>query len=105
MARWHCNTGARSYQFDSLGELMAKATPRRSGDELAGVAAESAEERVAAQTCLAEIPLKQFLHEPLVPYEMDEVTRLILDQHKESAFVPISGLSVGQFREWLLKYE
>jgi ethanolamine ammonia-lyase large subunit len=84
---------------------MAKATPRRSGDELAGVAAESAEERVAAQTCLAEIPLKQFLHEPLVPYEMDEVTRLILDQHKESAFVPISGLSVGQFREWLLKYE
>lgn len=105
MARWHCNTGARSYQFDSLGELMAKATPRRSGDELAGVAADSAEERVAAQTCLAEIPLKQFLHEPLVPYETDEVTRLILDQHKEPAFVPISGLSVGQFREWLLKYE
>ena len=84
---------------------MAKATPRRSGDELAGVAATSTEERVAAQTCLAEIPLKQFLSEPLVPYETDEVTRLILDQHNPSAFAPISGLNVGQFREWLLKYE
>ena len=105
MARWHCNTGARSYQFDSLRELMAKATPRRSGDELAGVAAGSAEERVAAQTCLAEIPLKQFLEEPLVPYETDEVTRLILDQHNAPAFSAISGLSVGQFREWLLDYE
>ncbi len=105
MARWHCNTGARSYQFDELRELMAKATPRRSGDELAGVAAASAEERVAAQTCLAEIPLKQFLDEPLVPYETDEVTRLILDSHDASAFAPISGLNVGQFREWLLKYE
>jgi ethanolamine ammonia-lyase large subunit len=105
MARWHCNTGARSYQFDELRELMAKATPRRSGDELAGVAASSAEERVAAQTCLAEVPLKQFLAEPLVPYEADEVTRLILDQHDPAAFAPISGLNVGQFREWLLKYE
>jgi ethanolamine ammonia-lyase large subunit len=105
MARWHCNTGARSYQFDSLGELMAKATPRRSGDELAGVAAASAEERVAAQTCLAEVPLKQFLAEPLVPYDLDEVTRLILDSHDANAFAPISGLNVGQFREWLLQYE
>ena len=105
MARWHCNVRARSYQFESLCELMAKATPRRSGDELAGVAATSAEERVAAQTCLAEIPLKQFLSEPLVPYETDEVTRLILDQHDPSAFAAISGLNVGQFREWLLKYE
>jgi ethanolamine ammonia-lyase large subunit len=105
MARWHCNTGARSYQFDALPELMAKATPRRSGDELAGVAASSAEERVAAQTCLAEVPLKLFLGEPLVPYETDEVTRLILDSHDAPAFGPISGLNVGQFREWLLKYE
>jgi ethanolamine ammonia-lyase large subunit len=105
MARWHCNTGARSYQFDSLRELMAKASPRRSGDELAGVAAASVEERVAAQTCLAETPLKTFLQEPLVPYETDEVTRLILDQHDPSAFAPISDFNVGQFREWLLKYE
>jgi ethanolamine ammonia-lyase large subunit len=105
MARWHCNTGARSYQFDELRELMAKATPRRSGDELAGVAAESAEERAAAQTCLAEVPLKLFLAEPLVPYETDEVTRLILDGHDAAAFAPISSLNVGQFREWLLTYE
>jgi ethanolamine ammonia-lyase large subunit len=105
MARWHCNTGARSYQFDSLSELMAKASPRRSGDELARVAAASAEERVAAQTCLAETSLKTFLQEPLVPYETDEVTRLILDQHDPSAFAPISDFNVGQFREWLLKYE
>ena len=94
MARWHCNTGARSYQFDSLHELMAKAAPRRSGDELAGVAAASAEERVAAQTCLGETHLKTFLQEPLVPYETDEVTRLILDQHDASAFAPISDLNV-----------
>src|SRR5579871_3570630 len=105
MARWHCNTGARSYQFDSLRELMAKASPRRSGDELAEVAAASAEERVAAQTCLADTPLKMFLDEPLVPYETDEITRLIVDQHDALAFGAISDFNVGQFREWLLKYE
>src|SRR5258708_19061847 len=93
MARWHCNTGARSYQFNSLCELMAKATPRRSGDELAGVAAASAEERVAAQFCLAGIPLKQFLDEPLVPYQTDEVTRLILEQHDPAAFTAGFSLS------------
>jgi len=105
MARWHCNIGARSHEFNSLGELMAKATPHRSGDELAGVAASSAEERVAAQFCLADVPLKQFLDEPLVPAERDEVTRLILDQHDVSAFATISSLTVGQFRDWLLQYE
>jgi ethanolamine ammonia-lyase large subunit len=105
MARWHCNTGARSHQFDSLAELMAKATPRRSGDELAGVAAATAEERVAAQICLAEVPLQQFLVEPLIPYETDEVTRLILDQHDAAAFAPLAALSVGGFRDWLLRYE
>ena len=105
MARWHCNTGARAYQFHSLRELMAKATPRRSGDELAGVAAANAEERVAAQLCLADVPLQLFLQEPLVPYETDEVTRLILEQHDAVAFAPISSLTVGQFREWLLRYE
>jgi ethanolamine ammonia-lyase large subunit len=105
MARWHCNTGARSHQFDSFAELMAKATPRRSGDELAGVAAASAEERVAAQICLSELPLQQFLTEPLIPYETDEVTRLILDQHDYKAFTPLSSLTVGGFRDWLLRYE
>jgi ethanolamine ammonia-lyase large subunit len=105
MARWHCNTGARSHQFDSLTELMAKATPKRSGDELAGVAATTAGERVAAQICLAEVPLKQFLLEPLIPYETDEVTRLIMDQHDPVAFAPLAALNVGGFRDWLLRYE
>jgi ethanolamine ammonia-lyase large subunit len=84
---------------------MARATPRRSGDELAGVAAASDEERVAAQICLADVPLQQFLDEPLIPYEADEVTRLIHDSHDKTAFAPIAGLTVGQFREWLLQYE
>src|ERR1700733_6389385 len=99
MARWHCNTGARSHQFRSLRELMAKATPRRSGDELAGVAAASAEERVAAPLCLADVPLRQFLDEPLVPYEEDEVTRLIFDTHDSAALAPVASLTVGQFRD------
>jgi ethanolamine ammonia-lyase large subunit len=98
-------TGARSHQFDSLRELMAKATPRRSGDELAGLAASCAEERVAAQSCLAELPLTQFLDELIVPYETDEVTRLIIDHHDAAAFASIADLTVGQFREWLLQYE
>ncbi len=105
MARWNCTVAARTHEFDSLRELMAKATPRRSGDELAGVAAETAQERVAAQFCLAEVPLRQFLDEPLIPYEADEVTRLILDTHDSAAFAPIASLTVGQFREWLLRYE
>jgi ethanolamine ammonia-lyase large subunit len=84
---------------------MGRATPRRSGDELSGVAAESAEQRVAAQLCLADVPLKQFLLEPLIPYESDSVTRLILDTHDAGAFSPVSGLTVGEFREWLLGYE
>jgi ethanolamine ammonia-lyase large subunit len=84
---------------------MGRATPRRSGDELSGVAAESAEQRVAAQLCLADVPLKQFLLEPLIPYESDSVTRLILDTHDAGAFSPVSGLTVGEFREWLLSYE
>jgi len=84
---------------------MAKATPRRSGDELAGVAASSAEERVAAQLCLADVPLKLFLAELLVPYETDEVTRLIIDAHDAAAFAPAADLTVGGFRDWLLRYE
>jgi ethanolamine ammonia-lyase large subunit len=94
-----------TYVFGSLRELMAKATPRRSGDELAGLAAANAVERAAAQHALAEVPLAQFLAEPLVPYESDEVTRLILDTHDAAAFAPVRDLSVGQFRDWLLRYE
>ena len=84
---------------------MAKASPARSGDELAGIAAQSREERVAAQLCLAELPLRTFLDEPLIPYEKDEVTRLILDTHDAAAFAPVSSLTVGDFRNWLLAYE
>jgi ethanolamine ammonia-lyase large subunit len=97
--------GHRRYVFDSLKSLMAKASPARSGDELAGIAAQSMEERVAAQLCLAEVPLKRFLSEALVPYEQDEVTRLILDSHDAAAFAAVSSFTVGDFRNWLLAYE
>ena len=85
-----------------LKTLLAKATPQRSGDELAGIAAASAAERVAAQMDLADVPLQRFLAEPLIPYESDEVTRLICDSHDPAAFAPISHMTVGEFREWLL---
>lgn len=94
--------GPKTYLFKDLKTLLAKATPDRSGDHLAGVAAESVEERVAAQLCLAEVPLQTFLEEPLIPYETDEVTRLIFDTHDRAAFSPVSALTVGDFRNWLL---
>ncbi len=94
--------GARSYGFRDLKDLMAKATPPRSGDYLAGVAAASAEERVAAQMTLAALPLTTFLNDVLVPYESDEVTRLIIDSHDGAAFAPLAHLTVGDFRNWLL---
>jgi ethanolamine ammonia-lyase large subunit len=84
---------------------MAKASPARSGDELAGIAAASAEERVRAQMALADVPLKVLLVEPLIPYESDEVTRLICDSHDVAAFGPIAHLTVGEFRDWLLSEE
>jgi len=99
-----CTLGHTRYAFASLAELMAKATPLRSGDLLAGVAAASAEERVAAQLCLADVPLTAFLENPLIPYEEDEVTRLIIDRHDSAAFHPVASLTVGQFRDWLLRY-
>ncbi len=92
----------RSYQFRDLRELMAKASPARSGDYLAEVAADSAEERMAAKMALAELPLKVFLQQMLIPYEQDEVTRLIIDTHDANAFAEISHLTVGDFRDWLL---
>ena len=94
--------GNQTYTFASLKELMAKASPQRSGDELAGIAAHSMEERVAAQMCLSEVPLTRFLEEPLIPYEQDEVTRLIIDTHDKQAFSLISHLTVGDFRNWIL---
>jgi ethanolamine ammonia-lyase large subunit len=94
--------GRRTWVFSNLRDLMAKATPLRSGDMLAGIAAASAQERVAAQMCLADLPLGTFLEEALVPYEDDSVTRLILDTHDRAAFAPIAHLTVGGFRDWLL---
>lgn len=94
--------GPQTYLFADLRELMAKATPLRSGDMLAGVAATSAEENVAARMCLADVPLAAFLQEALVPYEVDEVTRLIIDTHDAGAFRPISHMTVGDFRDFLL---
>ncbi|MEO9330004.1 ethanolamine ammonia-lyase subunit EutB [Gordonia aurantiaca] len=92
-----------TYEFDGLVELMAKATPRRSGDELAGCAASSDAERAAAAWRLADVPLSTFLEDLLVPYESDEVTRLIVDTHDRQAFTEISHLTVGGFRDWLLE--
>lgn len=92
----------RTWQFASLKEVMAKASPARSGDMLAGVAAQSAEERMAAKIILADIPLRDIVNTPLIPYEDDEVTRLIIDTHDAYAFTQIAHLTVGEFRDWLL---
>jgi ethanolamine ammonia-lyase large subunit len=97
--------GHRSYTFPTLKALLAKASPDRSGDHLAGVAATTMEERIAARICLADVPLKTFLDEPLIPYETDEVTRLICDTHDRQAFAPVSSLTVGELRNRLLAYE
>jgi len=91
-----------TYDFKTLGNLLAKASPPRSGDYLAGLAAANNLERVAAQWALADLPLKHFLTEAVVPYESDEVTRLIIDDHDLYAFTAISHLTVGDFRNWLL---
>src|SRR6204780_4138219 len=90
-----------TYVFDDLRDLLAKATPPRSGDRLAGIAADSAEQMIAARIALADVPLKQFLHETVIPYEQDEVTRLIVDTHDAEAFTAIASLTVGSFRDWL----
>jgi ethanolamine ammonia-lyase large subunit len=101
MAYAHTVGGVR-YTFDSLAQLLARATPARSGDQLAGICATTAQERVAAQRSLADLPLKSFLDEAIVPYETDEVTHLILDTHDPAAFAPISAFTVGDLRDWLL---
>src|SRR5471032_1348856 len=97
--------GARRYTFHDIANLLAKASPLRSGDQLAGLSAETGEERVAAQYALADLPLVTFLHEHVVPYEACEVTRLIVDQHDQTAFATIAHLTVGGFRDWLLSDE
>ena len=102
MSRYANRMGVTHWRFPDLRTLLARAAPLRSGDELAGVAAQSAEERVAAQMALADLPLREFLHETVVPYEDDEVTRLIIDTHDAAAFAPVSHLTVGGFRDWLL---
>src|SRR4051812_17791875 len=102
MSQFKHIVGPRTYLFRDLKEVMAKATPARSGDSLAGIAAATAEERVAAQMTLAALPLTQFLDDVLVPYEADEVTRLIIDTHDAAAFAPLRHLTVGDFRNWLL---
>ncbi len=97
--------GHKTYLFKDLKTLLAKASPERSGDRLAGIAAESHEERAAAQLALSDVPLAKFLEELIIPYEKDEVTRLIIDSHDKEAFKPVSHLTVGDFRNWLLGNE
>jgi ethanolamine ammonia-lyase large subunit len=108
MAYRHSIRGV-THSFEDLRTLLAKASPARSGDELAGIAASSAAERVAAQMALADLPLAIFLNEAVIPYEDDEVTRLIIDFHNRDshrdAFAPIASLTVGEFRDWLLQEE
>ncbi|PHV13410.1 ethanolamine ammonia-lyase subunit EutB [Chitinimonas sp. BJB300] len=100
--KFTCQLGHTQHHFVDLKDLLAKASPARSGDYLAGVAAQSAEQRMAARFVLADLPLRRFLDEALVPYESDEITRLIIDSHDAAAFAVIASLAVGEFREWLL---
>ena len=100
--RYQVSIGIRSYVFADLRELLAKASPMRAGDALAGIAAASDEARMAARMALADLPLTTFQDELLIPYESDEVTRLIVDTHDVAAFAPVRDLSVGSFRDWLL---
>ncbi|WP_028980373.1 ethanolamine ammonia-lyase subunit EutB [Sporocytophaga myxococcoides] len=95
-------SGSQTYVYRDLKDLMAKATMLRSGDQLAGIAAATEKERIIAKILLAEVPLKKFLEEHLIAFEKDEVTRLIIDEHDAEAFQPISHLTVGAFRDWLL---
>ncbi len=97
--------GNVNFAFKDLKTLLAKASPLRSADQLAAVAAVSESERIAAQRCLADVPLPTFLEDLVIPYESDEVTRLIIDRHDDEAFSPIAHLTVGGFRDWLLHHD
>jgi ethanolamine ammonia-lyase large subunit len=105
MTHYRSTLGSQTHCFDGLRALLAAASGRRSGDELAGLAADTDEQRIAARYALADVPLKAFLTEVIVPYEADEVTRLIIDSHDPASFAPIAHMTVGQFRDWLLSYE
>ncbi len=100
--KYRATIGSHSFVFDGLKQVMALASPARSGDYLAGIGASSAQERMAARYALAETPLKQFLTEVLIPYEDDNITRLIIDSHDKQAFAPVSHMTVADFRDWLL---
>jgi ethanolamine ammonia-lyase large subunit len=105
MAQYVSSFGGETYRFADLKTVLACASARRSGDELAGLAAESDAQRVAARATLADLPLTEFVNEALIPYEADEVTRLIMDSHDARAFKNVSHLTVGGLRDWLLSYE
>lgn len=105
MSRYRCTLGHTTWAFEDLRDLLAKAGPRRSGDELAGVAARSDEERMAARVALADVRLEDFLRQPLIPPETDEISRLIHDSHDAAALEPVRSLTVGEFRDWLLQYD
>ena len=97
--------GRHSFRFDDLRTLLARASPSKSGDVLAGVAAGSDMERVAARRALSDVPLSAFLEELVIPYEDDDVTRLVVDRQDAEAFVPLAAMSVGELRDWLLSDE
>ena len=101
-AMFSATVSGQSYVFADLKTLLARATPARSGDELAGLAATSQAERVAGRYALADLPLTTFLGEAVIPYDDDEVTRLILDTHDRAAFAAVASLTVGAFRDWLI---
>ncbi|WP_435170021.1 ethanolamine ammonia-lyase subunit EutB [Falsirhodobacter sp. 1013] len=102
MPQYRAIVGGECFVFDGLAQVLAAATPERSGDQLAGIAARSAPERVAARYVLADLPLAEFLTTALIPYEVDEVTRLIIDAHDRAAFAPVASMTVGGLRDWLL---
>lgn len=102
---YRSSAGGTHYVFDDLRILLARASPDRAGDRLAGLAAESGQERIAARMALADVPLARFLDGAVVPYETDEVTRLILDTHDKDAFAPAAAMTVGEFRDFLLSDE
>ena len=105
MATFHHTAGGERHVFDSLAQVLACASPRRSGDELAGIAAASDVRRVAARMALADLPLTTFLNETVIPYDADNVTRLILDTHDLDRFAPVASMTVGSLREHLLAHE
>src|SRR5271155_4490908 len=90
------------FVFSDLRELFAKANEEKSGDQLAGIAAGSERERVAAKRQVADLPLASIVQQPLIDPDTDEVSRLILDSYDQEAFQPLKSLTIGEFREYIL---